>query len=189
MATESRADFARRMGWNRSSVTRAVRDGRVVVNTEGQVEVEVSLERIEALASPAPHHRAHAQALEDARKAPVAPMAEEKPVENIAALNLRLKRAEADKREREAESARLDLEAKAGNLIDRADVDFALDELGAILRGLMDNLAPRLAPIVQPLQSLEEIHAAIDEAGRDVLNTVHDHLGRSSLARSGAEQE
>lgn len=174
------------MGWNRSSVTRAIQGGRVVLTEDGQVDVEASLARIEVLAHPAPHHRAHALALEEGRKKRSDPPAASAPpkTESLEALNLRLKRAEADKREREAEMARLDLEAKAGDLIARADVEFALDEVGAILRGLMDNLASRLAPAVHPLQTLEETHAAIDEAARDVLHTLYDHLQRSKSVRN-----
>lgn len=68
MTTESRADFARRMGWNRSSVTRAVQDGRVVL-IGGRVDVDASMEKINALASPSAHHRAHAQQLVEDRHA------------------------------------------------------------------------------------------------------------------------
>lgn len=177
MTTESRADFARRMGWNRSSVTRAVKDGRVVL-VDGMVDVEASLAKIDALASPYAHHRAHAQQLEDERAqkaagdAPAQPMAHE----GLEALNLRLKRAEADKREHEAEMARMERETMAGNLIAREDVEFALDDFGATLRSLMENLADRLAPVVHPLQSMEETHAALAEAAQDVLQTMNESL-------------
>lgn len=184
MTTESRADFARRMGWNRSSVTRAVKDGRVVLDGD-MVDVEASLQKIEALAHPAAHHRAHAQQLEEARAAKSAD--EQKPeaatIEGIEALNLRLKRAEADKREHEAESARMDREERAGNLIKREDVEFALDDFGATLRSLMENFADRLAPVVHPLQSMEETHAALAEAANDVLQTMNEQLALRARAR------
>src|SRR5574340_321775 len=146
MTLETRAEFARRMGWNRSSVTRGVQDGRVVL--EGDlVSVEASLAKIEALAHPAAHHRAHAQQLEEERQAKAG--GDDKPApEGIEELNLRLKRAEADKREHEAEMARMERETMAGNLIAREDVEFALDDFGATLRSLMENLADRLAPVV-----------------------------------------
>ena len=192
MTTESRADFARRMGWNRSSVTRAVQDGRVVLSG-GLVEVEASLQKIDALASPYAHHRAHSQQLEEARHAktpdfgtyaaavlqasalPAAPLPAG---ESIEELNRRLKKAEADKREHEADMARMERETMAGNLIAREDVEFALDDFGATLRSLMENMADRLAPVVHPLQSIEETHAALAEAAQDVLQTVHDQLQR-----------
>ena len=43
--TESRAAFARRLGVNRSTVTRAVQDGRLVLTDTGRVLVELSLRR------------------------------------------------------------------------------------------------------------------------------------------------
>ena len=43
--TESRAAFARRLGVNRSTVTRAVQDGRLVLTDTGRVLVEPSLRR------------------------------------------------------------------------------------------------------------------------------------------------
>lgn len=201
MTTETRADFARRMGWNRSSVTRAVQDGRVVLSG-GLVEVEASLEKIEALASPYAHHRAHSQQLEEARHAktptagavaaamralaPIEAPVSLPPGESIEELNRRLKKAEADKREHEADMARMERETMAGNLIAREDVEFALDDFGATLRSLMENLADRLAPVVHPLQSIEETHAALSEAAQDVLQTMHDRLAQRSNERRSA---
>lgn len=182
MTTETRADFARRMGWNRSSVTRAVKDGRVVLAGD-LVDVEASLQKIEALAHPAAHHQAHVRQLEEARKAKAD--GSEKPAEEgIEALNLRLKRAEADKREHEAEMARMERETMAGNLIAREDVEFALSDFGAILRGLMENFADRLAPVVHPLQSMEETHAALAEAAADVLTTMNESLLKRAQERN-----
>lgn len=184
MTTETRAEFARRMGWNRSSVTRAVQDGRVVL-IDDRVDVEVSLAKIEALANPGAHHRAHAQQLEEARKAKASGQHPPPVVtlEGVEALNLRLKRAEADKREHEADMARMERETMAGSLIAREDVEFALDDLGATLRSLMENLPDRLAPVVHPLQSMEETHAALAEAAQDVLQTMHDQLQRRAQER------
>ncbi len=42
---ESKAAFARRLGVNKSTVTRAAEAGRIVLTARGQVEVEKSLER------------------------------------------------------------------------------------------------------------------------------------------------
>ena len=193
MTLETRADFARRMGWNRSSVTRAVSDGRVVM--DGQlVNVEASVAQIEALAHPAAHHRAHAQQLVEWRQAPTpeavaAAMHAYSPpdqpaAENIERLNLRLKKAEADKREHEADMARMQRETLAGNLIAREDVEFALDDFGASLRSLMENMPDRLAPVVHPLQSIEETHAALSEAAQDVLQTMHDALESAAKDRA-----
>ena len=184
MTLETKANFARRMDWNRSSVTRAATDGRVVMR-EGMVDVEASLQKIEALASPYAHHRAHAIQLEDNRVAKTeAPAPTEPPEvaktksENAESLNLRLKTAEANKREHEADIVRMDREFRAGNLLAREDVEFALDNYGATLRGLLENIADRMAPMIRPLQTLEEVHAALNSMAQEVLQTMHDQLQR-----------
>jgi hypothetical protein len=192
MTLESRAAFARRLGWNKSSVTRAAQDGRVVIEND-LVDVEASMEKINALASPYAHHRAHAQQLAEQRsaKAPTpsavaAAMKALEPLpagESIEELNRRLKKAEADKREHEADMARMERETMAGNIIAREDVEFALDDFGATLRSLMENLADRLAPVVHPLQTIEETHAALAEAAQDVLQTMHEKLARRANER------
>ncbi|MCK9386092.1 MAG: hypothetical protein M0Q15_15895 [Nevskia sp.] len=186
MTTESRADFARRMGWNRSSVTRAVQDGRVVLVGK-LVDVDASMAKIEAMASPSAHHRAHVLQMEEARtaKQPSAevPTDDQVELENLVSLNLRLKRAEANKREHEADMARMARETMAGNLIAREDVEFALDDLGATLRSLMDNFADRITPIVHPLQTYEEKHAANSEFAQDVLQTMNESLLKRAQER------
>jgi phage terminase Nu1 subunit (DNA packaging protein) len=106
--------------------------------------------------------------------------------ESIEELNRRLKKAEADKREHEADMARMERETMAGNLIAREDVEFALDDFGATLRSLMENLADRLAPVVHPLQTIEETHAALSEAAQDVLLTMHDLLAQRANERRSA---
>jgi hypothetical protein len=197
MTTETRAEFARRMGWNRSSVTRAVQDGRVAL-IDDKVDVDASLAKIKAMASPSAHHTAHAQQLLEDRQAksmaamnalappPTAGSASLAPCQTIEELNRRLKSAEADKREHEADMARMQRETMAGNLIAREDVEFALDDFGATLRSLMENLPDRLAPVLHPLQMIEETHAALSEAAQDVLQTVHDQLQRRAQERKTA---
>lgn len=189
MATESRAEFARRMGWNRSSVTRAAQDGRVVMQGE-LVDVDASLAKINALASPRPHHVAHTQQLADQRKkktptanavaAAMHAMAPHDqtsvPRESAEEASLRQKIATADKIEHEAEKARMERETMAGNLVPREEVAFAFDDLGATMRSLMDNFADRITPIVHPLETFDERHAANSEFAQEVLQTMHDRM-------------
>lgn len=44
-ATETKTEFARRLGVNKSTITRAAQAGRIVVDAEGRVEIEASLAR------------------------------------------------------------------------------------------------------------------------------------------------
>lgn len=49
---ESKADFARRKGWNKSTVTRYAQAGRLVMTDDGQVDVEASEARLASMADP-----------------------------------------------------------------------------------------------------------------------------------------
>jgi hypothetical protein len=65
-----------------------------------------------------------------------------------------------------------------GELVDRADVDFVLNDYGATLRGLLERLADRLSPQVYPLKTLEETHAAISEAVDDLQRELAESMKR-----------
>lgn len=199
MTLETKSAFATRLGFDRSIFSRK-KDGIktlpdwLVLNGD-LVEVEESIRRRDAMASSLPHHRAHVQQLEadraDKTKSSQAPpsVAPETPVSIVAPsegraeknkeieeLNLRLKRADANIREHDEEIKRMEREIKAGNLLPREDVEFALDNYGATLRVLLENIADRMAPIIQPLQTLEEVHAALNSMANEVLQTMHDQL-------------
>ena len=196
MTLETKSQFARRLGIDKSHLSRK-KDGKPnppewLVMDGDLVNVEESIRLREIFASPKPHHVAHAQQLADGRHAKT-PTAEavaaamrameplEPPLagrESPEAASLRQKIATADRLEHEADKARMEREQMAGNLIQREDVWFALDDMGAILRTLMDNFADRITPIVHPLQSYEEQHAANAEFAQDVLQTMSDRLAQ-----------
>lgn len=192
MTSESQADFARRLGMARSYITQLKQDGRLVMDATGKrVEVEASLALIEATESPAPRHTARASTHAEARarrdrseagseagqqEPPAAPS----DYQELAAIGLRLKRAEADKREHEAEIARLEREKMAGNLLDREVVDFVLSDLGALVRSILENRAARLAPVLVPIQALDEMHAALEDEDENILVELHAALGRAA---------
>jgi hypothetical protein len=198
VTTESRADFARRMGWNRSSVTRAVQDGRVVLSN-GLVEVEASLQKIEALASPYAHHRAHSQQLEEARHtktptagavaaamralAPIEATAEMVKTESREDLSYRHKHAEVLKREEDARKAKIEREALEGSLVERDAVRFTLRDHAANVKNLHDiapdRLAPLVAPFLAPSASMDEVHAVFVEFFERMQADVHQSSVRS----------
>lgn len=186
MTAVTQSEFAKRMGYAKSTVTKMKQEGRLVMTDGGLVDIDASVARIDALASPSAHHRAHAQQLQEERDAKQSGVNPEQPApeEGIEALNLRLKKAEANKREHEADIARMDREIKAGNLLAREDVDFVLNDYGATLRGLMENLADRLAPTIAPLQTLEETHAALSEAAESLLGAMHHAMQQKAQEHS-----
>lgn len=191
MTLESKTKFAKRLGIHKSHLSRG-KSLQWLVMVGDMVNVEESIERREMFASSDPHHMAHALRLVEERAykaittppdSAVPPAGAAESAETLVAVQYRRAKADADKREHEAEIARMDREIKAGNLLAREDVQFALDDFGATLRGLMENLPDRLAPVMYPLQTLEETHAALYQASQEVLQTMHDQLQRHGSKR------
>ena len=191
MTTETQADFARRMeshmgrAVNRSTVKRWADNGRIVMVGD-KVNVEASLAQLGGTQGGRQdvtdrHAQEAAEKATAARTAPEAPqpgadlsMDKAKRVRAIA--EARIKAAEAEIREMERDRT-------AGKLIDKEVVDFVLNDFGATLRSTMENFAGRMAPVVFPLASLEETHAALAEAAQDVLQTMHEQLARRAQER------
>jgi phage terminase Nu1 subunit (DNA packaging protein) len=81
-----------------------------------------------------------------------------------------------------ADQEEMERDRLAGTLLQKEDVDFALNDYGATLRGLLENLADRLAPVVYPLKTLDETHAAISEA----VDALQDELAETMHRRMEA---
>lgn len=140
----TQAELARRLKVSRPSVSKAVKSGRITSDDDGLFDpVEAELQWISNTRQNASTQRKSAAggyaAARGRKESALARMAE-----------LRLAQAE-------------------GNLIERSAVDFALDDLGAIIRGLLENLPDRLSPQVFQRQTLMEVHSIISEAGHDIL--------------------
>lgn len=174
----TQAEFARLVDVNRSTVSRAIERGRLVAGADGLITLDVeddgkdslelcALAKWEASGSGRPHHRARmAQIREEksARKAMRAaatdyadPAAEARSQDGMEALNLRLKRAETEKREHDADMARMDREQKAKNLLQREAVEYGLRDFTQNLSAMLDNSPDELAAELHTLQSVEEV--------------------------------
>lgn len=140
MSTESLADFARRRGVNKSTVTRWAKAGRLVLDGNA-VQVEKSLDLLAATAGyRADVARRHQLEREERDSAASAGPGLREQL-RLAALEKarnegRIKAAQADKLEMERDEL-------AGNLVRRADVDYVLDDYGALLRRLLAGRAER----------------------------------------------
>lgn len=66
----------------------------------------------------------------------------------------------------------------AGLLVSREDVDFVMRDLGATFRGLMENLADRLTPVVFPLTTLDDVHAAITDVAYELQQEMAENMKR-----------
>ena len=194
MTTESQADFARRMAGhmgravNRSTVKRWADAGRIVMDGD-KVNVEASLSQLGGTQGGRQDVTdRHAQeATEKATTGriggdtaqPAADLSMEKARRVRAVAEARIKHAEAEIREMERDRA-------AGKLIDKEVVDFVLNDFGATLRSTMENFAGRLAPVVFPLTTLEETHAALEEAAERVLDEISDAMKRRTQQQAEA---
>lgn len=168
MTAVTQSEFAKRMGFAKSYVTALKHAGRLVMTPDGKlVEVEASQARIAATADPQRDDVAarHAQR----REAPQTEPANDK-------IGSSYQAARAVKEKYAALNAKLEYEKASGDLIPKADVDFVLNDYGATLRSMMETMADRLAPIIHPLQTMEETHAALSEAAEDVLREMSETM-------------
>ena len=180
----SQAEYARRMGWARSYVTQLKQEGRVVM-----VGNAVDLEASQALYAETSgtrddmtvHHQDNRQtAANGAGDANSSNMNKDIAREHKIISEARRIAAVADQEE-------LIRDKMAGRLVDIDDVNFALNDYGATLRTLMENLADRLTPVIYPLQTIDEIHAAISDAATEVQNEIAHAMQRRSVEMMAAQ--
>lgn len=159
--------FARHIGRDKAYVTRLKQAGRLVMTDDDKVEVAASLKRIEETKGRTrPDVAARHQRERDEPAKTEPPTGEEGAGDSTDPNS----RAYWDRREAAAKAKlkEIELAKTRGELVLREDVDFVLNDFGATWRGLLDNLADRLAPQVYPLDTLEETHAAITEAAEEL---------------------
>lgn len=207
--TVSQAEFARLVNVNRSSVYRALEKGRLTGTPDGQIELDADARDRDAIefaaltlwdgsGSSQPHHRARMeqireqtrqrQAMKTAKDSAQPAQDAPKSLDGMDALNLRLKRAETEKREHEAEMARMDREYKERSLLNREAVEFALRDYTAKTAAQWGNLADRLAPVLHPLETVEEVRATLAEAADQALREVHAALNEAAKLAAEVEQ-
>ena len=189
----TQSDFAKLMGWNKSTVTRAKQGGRIVM-ASGLVDVEASRARLEATGGmrfdvAARHGRERAAKTaaggpqevgaggtvgEGAKTAPAAggtPWRDENRAD-----------AQARKESAAADLLEIELAQKRGQVIPKDDVDQALKTFAASTRARLDTLPDQLAPLLAPVGDLGEIHALLAEHLRLALAGIADDLHRAEAA-------
>lgn len=155
MTTVTQAEFARLKGWHRSSVTRARTAGRLVMVGD-LVDVEASEARLAGSSGGrddvAERHAAARNAAASATEADaegadtgeaeeIAPAAEN----GTSARGESRADAQARKESALADLAELDFRQKMGQVLPRADVEMALDDLVSFARSNLENLPHRMA--------------------------------------------
>lgn len=163
--TETKADFARRLRVNRSTITRAAKQGRIVCDLKGRVIIEDSLQRWKDTAGPrtdmqAAHAATRGQTIPAPEQAPSGHESDEgddtlPPTALIDSEGLRA-RWQAHTLHWTNSRTRLDMELDRRERLMRDDVTRTTEALGGAARAgmerLVDELAPRLTVTTDPAE-------------------------------------
>ena len=142
------SEFARLQGWRPSYVTKLKQAGRLVLTDTGRVDVEASRARIKASEDPNRDdvRARHAAAREAPASEPNDPSPPKSEVADRAGQSYTTSRAVKERYL--ALNAKLESERAAGQLVETATVQRAGTEVGAVLRGALENLPDQLAPLL-----------------------------------------
>lgn len=173
--TLKKSEFALFIGRAPSYVTKLLNEGKLVMTENGRrVKVAESLKRIE-------EGRAHAawSTKPPIPTAPAAPAAEASPAAPSAD-PLKQSRAEAEARKAAAQADQEEMRAAQmrGDLIPREEVEAALGFVGGAIRGALDIFPDQTAPVVAPVTDLDEVHAVLQEACRNALESIGQAIAR-----------
>jgi transcriptional regulator with XRE-family HTH domain len=192
MTTETQSAFAARLGVSRQYISQLKTAGRLVMDASGHgVDVEASMARIEATESLEPMHQArkagrehereyHGKGVNDISPPGATSQAHGAieslpPIEKLGAAH----KFEAYKGQKlKNEQIAIEIDRAAGALVERAKVDFVVSDIAATLRVLCENGPDRYAPVIHPLQTFEETHAALTDAFSDLLSELDAHIAK-----------
>lgn len=185
-------EFADLLGLVPSYVTALIKAGRVVLDGEGRgakVKVAESLALIESTSAGrfdvarrhAAARRGNANGVADSgmlrstgKNAPNRD-SESRDDERLVDAKTRKESAQADQEEMKAAQM-------AGNLIAREDVDAAMKFIGAAVRAAMEVFPDQTAPLVVATTDLNETHATLTDACRNVLADIGAAIERQQAA-------
>ena len=185
-------EFADLLGLVPSYVTALIKAGRVVLDGEGRgakVKVAESLALIESTSAGrfdvarrhAAARRGNANGVADSgmlrstgKNAPNRD-SESRDDERLVDAKTRKESAQADQEEMKAAQM-------AGNLIAREDVDAAMKFLGAAVRAALEVFPDQTAPLVVATTDLNETHATLTDACRNVLADIGAAINRQQAA-------
>lgn len=202
MTTVTRAEFARRMNVNRSTVTRWVESGRIKAAENGNIDLEAATALLQKTASPLPHHMARSEQIAEQKgqqglllpEPPATPPVAGATVNGIGATldrdenaSLRLKEARVHREEAEAQIAAMKRDEQAKVLVRRADAEFVMADFSRSLGALLERLADRYTPEVMSCRGDQAaIHKVLSDAGRDIRTELAHQMRRRAEERLGA---
>lgn len=194
MTTVSRAEFARRMNVNRSTVTRWIEAGRIRLSDDGRLDLEDAMAMLPKTASPMPHHMARGEQIAEQKclglPEPMLPASIGNGLgptqEREETASLRLKLARVAREEAEAEIAAMKRDEQAKVLVLRADAEFVMADLARTVGALLERLADRYTPEIMSCQANQQaIHKVLSDAARDIRTELAHHMRRRAAERLG----
>lgn len=173
MPLETQAQFARRLGVNRSTINRHIAAGRVVVVGK-RIDVEPSLARLAQVTGTRPDvaaRHAAARTPEALPPQPQAPSPAHEPLDdNTDGASFDRARYKAAAMQFENSQIKLEMALRRGVRLPLADVKREAAALGAVLRAalerLVDQTAPRLAVMTATPARAALIHAELRQVRR-----------------------
>lgn len=184
MKKVTQAEFARLCGVGRQTVSGWIKNGRIRADADGMIDPDVAQRMRLATESPLPHHQARKAQFDERRAkregiSPGADSDDSGDPDELESLGRDLKAETLRLQRHKTELAALEIDQIAGALVDRTDVDFVLADLGSIVRNLLEALPDRLAGELAALGGdMGAIHAALEDAARDVLVALSEALER-----------
>lgn len=175
----TKSEFADYLGLVPSYITALVKAGRIVLDGEGRsarVKVAESLALIESThGGRFDVARRHAAARRHKPNASFPDTSQRPPEKNASNRDSesqgdeRLVDAKTRKEIAQADQEEMKAAQMAGNLIAREDVEAAMKFIGAAVRAAMEVFPDQNAPVLAPMVDLNDTHAHLTEACRNVL--------------------
>jgi hypothetical protein len=165
----TQAEFARQIGKDRSYVNRLKGAGRLVLSSDGKVDVEASNRRLAETADPGKEHvkQRHAESRN----------ADQGNKQGSDAIGNSYQTARAVKEKYAALTAKSDYERAIGKLIDREDVHAAMDDLVAFARQGVENLPHRVASQLVG-KDFEQIMAILKQEVVSMMGDMHKEAAK-----------
>jgi transcriptional regulator with XRE-family HTH domain len=178
MTGVSRAEFARRLGVRRSSVSHWAKRGRLVLTDDGKVDLEPSIERLRRTArnlGVAARWRWYRERIGATGAEPLPEVAD---YDFWRGMRLHY----------EALSAKLRYRRALGEMLDLGHVAYALRDIGVSLRVLLEGIPDRIAAEIAPINDEAEIKAIVRREAARVIADHEAHVARAlhELERSAA---
>jgi hypothetical protein len=167
-STETQTEFARRIGRDKSYVTRLKQRGRLVMDDRGRVVVDASLERIEATRGA--RHDVEAR-WRDARSGD-APASGDGDMPSVDEIGRRTRYAQMRKEEAEAAKRERELKVLDGTLVERKAVQKAVSDAAAVIVGYAENIPDRLAPQLTDIDRIDRVRAILKDEMSSFLEAV-----------------